>query len=67
MGKKPVPLIPFVGVLNSGKTTFIEKLVPVLKQRGLCIAIIKDIERELSPHEIATRYIEVIENVAPQR
>lgn len=50
-GRKP-PLVCFVGVKNSGKTTFIEKLVPLLVGRGLNIAFIKhdthgfDMDRE---------------------
>ena len=36
---------PFVaaisGIKNSGKTTFLEHLVPVLRARGLRVAVIK--------------------------
>lgn len=35
------PLVGFVGKKNSGKTTFLEKLVRVLKSRGLTVAFIK--------------------------
>lgn len=35
------PLVCFVGNKNSGKTTFIEKLVPILAGRGLKVAYIK--------------------------
>jgi molybdopterin-guanine dinucleotide biosynthesis protein B len=36
-----VPIVSFVGKSNSGKTTVIEKLLPVLKARGYRIAVIK--------------------------
>jgi molybdopterin-guanine dinucleotide biosynthesis protein B len=36
-----IPIISIVGKSNSGKTTLIEKLVPVLKQRGLKVGTIK--------------------------
>jgi molybdopterin-guanine dinucleotide biosynthesis protein B len=36
-----VPIVSFVGKSNSGKTTVIEKLTPVLKARGYRIAVIK--------------------------
>ena len=35
------PVISFVGTSKSGKTTFIEKLIPLLKEFGLRIAVIK--------------------------
>lgn len=35
------PVVSFVGRSRSGKTTFIEKLVPVLKARGHRIGVIK--------------------------
>ncbi|MHB1361351.1 MAG: molybdopterin-guanine dinucleotide biosynthesis protein B [Thermoleophilia bacterium] len=35
------PLVCFVGNKNSGKTTFLEKLVPVLTSRGITVAFIK--------------------------
>lgn len=37
----PTPLVCFVGNKNSGKTTFIEKLVALLARRGLKMAYIK--------------------------
>lgn len=37
---KPV-LLSFVGPSNSGKTTLITRLIPLLKQRGLTVATIK--------------------------
>lgn len=46
------PLVCFVGIKNSGKTTFVEKLVPLLVERGLNVAFIKhdvhgfDMDRE---------------------
>jgi molybdopterin-guanine dinucleotide biosynthesis protein B len=35
------PIVSFVGKSNSGKTTVIEKILPLLKKRGLRIAVIK--------------------------
>ena len=40
MKRKPVA-IAVVGVHNSGKTTLIEKLIPILKARGLGVGTIK--------------------------
>ncbi len=39
--KKQVPIISVVGWSNSGKTTFLEKLVAELKNRGYRVGIIK--------------------------
>jgi len=36
-----IPLISIVGTSKSGKTTFIEKLIPLLRNKGLRIATIK--------------------------
>ncbi|AZO96017.1 molybdopterin-guanine dinucleotide biosynthesis protein B [Halocella sp. SP3-1] len=36
-----IPIVSIVGWTNSGKTTFITKLIPVLKSRGYRIATIK--------------------------
>jgi molybdopterin-guanine dinucleotide biosynthesis protein B len=35
------PIVSFVGKSNSGKTTVFEKMLPLLKKRGLRIAVIK--------------------------
>jgi molybdopterin-guanine dinucleotide biosynthesis protein B len=35
------PLLSFVAKSGAGKTTFIEKLIPQLKQRGLRVAVVK--------------------------
>lgn len=35
------PIITFVGMSGTGKTTFLEKLIPVLKARGLHLAVLK--------------------------
>ncbi|MSP14970.1 MAG: molybdopterin-guanine dinucleotide biosynthesis protein B [Chloroflexi bacterium] len=35
------PIVCIVGRSNSGKTTFLERLIPVLKRRGLRLAVIK--------------------------
>ena len=44
---------PFVaaisGIKNSGKTTFLEHLVPVLRARGLRVAVIKHDGRLIGP------------------
>ena len=39
--KNNPPIILVCGRKNSGKTTLLEKLIPVLKQRGLQVALIK--------------------------
>jgi molybdopterin-guanine dinucleotide biosynthesis adapter protein len=41
MAQKSIPVISIVGHSNSGKTTFLEKLVPVLNARGFRVATIK--------------------------
>jgi molybdopterin-guanine dinucleotide biosynthesis protein B len=41
MVKSKIPLISIVGTSKSGKTTFIEKLIPVFKEKGLRVATIK--------------------------
>ena len=41
MAKTKIPLISIVGTSKSGKTTFIEKLIPLLKGKGLRVATIK--------------------------
>ena len=38
---KGIPIISFVGNSKSGKTTFLEKVVRELKQRGYRVAVIK--------------------------
>ncbi|MGI5971796.1 MAG: molybdopterin-guanine dinucleotide biosynthesis protein B [Oscillospiraceae bacterium] len=35
------PVVSIIGWSGSGKTTFIEKLLPVLKKRGIRVAVIK--------------------------
>ena len=39
--KQPTPVITFVGLSGTGKTTFLEQLIPVLKARGLRLALVK--------------------------
>ncbi len=39
--KSPVPVVGLVGYSGSGKTTFLEKLIAVLKGRGYLIGVIK--------------------------
>jgi molybdopterin-guanine dinucleotide biosynthesis protein B len=96
MAKTKIPLISIVGTSKTGKTTFIEKLIPVIKGKGLKVATIKhhhldfeidrdgkdtyrhkkagsstvvlssphkialvrDVEREVSLRDIVSRYIE---------
>lgn len=36
-----IPIISFIGWSGSGKTTFLEKLIPVLRARGLRTAVLK--------------------------
>ena len=36
-----IPVLCFVGRSNTGKTTLIEKLIPLLKSRGIRVATIK--------------------------
>ena len=39
--KKPPPIISFVGLHDSGKTTLLAKLIPLLRERGLRIGVVK--------------------------
>lgn len=41
MNPNRVPIITFVGKSGTGKTTFLEKLIPELKSRGLKLAVLK--------------------------
>lgn len=41
MNPELVPVITFVGKSGTGKTTFLEQLIPVLKAQGLRIAVLK--------------------------
>ena len=41
MANKGIPLVSFVGRSNTGKTTVIERLIPILRERGLKVAVIK--------------------------
>jgi molybdopterin-guanine dinucleotide biosynthesis adapter protein len=41
MEKNGIPLISIVGTSKSGKTTFIEKIIPLLKEKGLRVAVVK--------------------------
>lgn len=41
MGRRVIPVLAVIGRSNTGKTTFIEKLIPILKTEGLRIATIK--------------------------
>ena len=41
MDKTKMPVISIVGRAKTGKTTFIEKLIPVLMDKGIKVAVIK--------------------------
>lgn len=41
MEKRGIPVISIVGTSKTGKTTLIERLIPVFKQRGIDVAVIK--------------------------
>ena len=41
MNPETTPIITFVGKSGTGKTTLLEKLIPVLKTRGLRLAVLK--------------------------
>lgn len=41
MIKKDIPYLSFVGRSKTGKTTVIERLIPILNERGLKVAVIK--------------------------
>lgn len=36
-----IPVVSFVGKSNAGKTTLLEKIIPVLKQKGYRVAVVK--------------------------
>lgn len=36
-----IPVVSFIGRSNSGKTTYLEKLIPEMKRRGFKVAVIK--------------------------
>jgi molybdopterin-guanine dinucleotide biosynthesis adapter protein len=41
MAQTKIPLISIVGTSKTGKTTFIERLIPAFKERGLRVATVK--------------------------
>jgi molybdopterin-guanine dinucleotide biosynthesis adapter protein len=41
MDKSLIPVLSVIGRSNTGKTTFIEKLIPILKAKGIRVATIK--------------------------
>jgi molybdopterin-guanine dinucleotide biosynthesis protein MobB len=41
MARKGTPSISFVGRSNTGKTTIIERLIPILREKGFKVAVIK--------------------------
>ncbi len=36
-----IPILGFAGFSGSGKTTFLEKLIPILREKGLRVAVVK--------------------------
>jgi molybdopterin-guanine dinucleotide biosynthesis adapter protein len=48
VAKQPV-LVGIVGWKNSGKTTLVERLIPILTRRGLKVATVKHTHHELRP------------------
>ncbi len=50
VAKVPV-LIGIVGWKNSGKTTLVERLIPLLSQRGLKVATVKHTHHDLRPRD----------------
>jgi len=47
-------LIGIVGWKNSGKTTLVERLIPLLNERGLKVATVKHTHHDLRPHDGGT-------------
>ncbi|HOU15510.1 MAG TPA: molybdopterin-guanine dinucleotide biosynthesis protein B [Anaerolineae bacterium] len=41
-----IPIVSFVGRSNSGKTTLVERLIPLLQQRGYRVGVIKHTLRQ---------------------
>lgn len=41
MRNERTPVVVFVGLSGTGKTTYLEKLIPALKSRGLRLAVLK--------------------------
>lgn len=42
-----IPVIGITGRSNSGKTTLIERLIPLLKENGFCLAVVKHSHHDL--------------------
>jgi molybdopterin-guanine dinucleotide biosynthesis adapter protein len=53
VAKLPV-LIGIVGWKSSGKTTLVERLIPLLSERGLKVATVKHTHHDLRPHDGGT-------------
>jgi len=51
---KPPLLIGIVGWKNSGKTTLVERVVPILVQQGFKVATVKHTHHDLRPPDSAT-------------
>jgi molybdopterin-guanine dinucleotide biosynthesis protein B len=46
MGRRVMPILSVIGRSNTGKTTLLEKLIPILRSRGLRIGTIKHHARD---------------------
>ncbi len=53
MARLPV-LVGIVGWKNSGKTTLVERLIPILNARGLKVATVKHSHHDLRPYDGGT-------------
>lgn len=51
---RPPILVGIVGWKNSGKTTLVERLIPLLAQRGLKVMTVKHTHHDLSPLDGST-------------
>ena len=49
-GEMPAPVVAFVGRSESGKTTYIERLLPEVKRRGLRVATVKHVPQHFHAH-----------------
>lgn len=49
LNKRKPTIIAISGIKNSGKTTFIENLIPILKEQGISTAVIKHDGHEFEP------------------
>ena len=47
--ENPPPIIAICGIKNSGKTTLLSKIIPILKERGFRVAAIKHDSHDFAP------------------